>query len=110
MKAFVKAIEYYLPDGILDNDELARDFPEWNAEKIETKTGIRQRHMAAHGECASDMAVAAAKKILASGACQPEEIDYILLCTQSPDYILPTTACVLQQRLGLFGAGECLAW
>lgn len=101
MKAFIKAIEYYLPDGILDNEELARDFPEWNAEKIETKTGIRQRHMAAQGECASDMAVAAAKKILASGACQPEDIDYILLCTQSPDYFLPTTACVLQQRLGL---------
>lgn len=101
MKAFIKAIEYYLPDGILDNAQLARDFPEWDAEKIEAKTGIRQRHMAAPGECASDMAVAAAEKLFASGACRPGDIDYVLLCTQSPDYFLPTTACVLQQRLGL---------
>lgn len=101
MKAFIKAIEYYLPDGILDNEQLAQDFPEWDAGKIEAKTGIRRRHLAATGECASDMAVVAVEKLFASGACQPAEIDYILLCTQSPDYFLPTTACILQQRLGI---------
>lgn len=101
MKAFIKAVEYHLPEGILDNDQLAREFSEWTAEKIEAKTGIQCRHIAGAGECASDLAVAAAEKLFAAGACQPGDIDYVLLCTQSPDYTLPTTACLLQQRLGL---------
>jgi len=99
--AAIQAIEYYLPEGALTNQELALAFPEWSLEKIADKTGIVQRHLAAPDECASDLAVAAARKLFASGACKPEEIDFILLCTQSPDYFLPTTACILQDRLGL---------
>lgn len=101
MQAAVRAIEYALPEGILDNDTLAAEFPGWTADKIESKIGVRQRHIAAPGECASDLAVAAARKLFAAGACKPEEIDYVLLCTQSPDYLLPTTACLVQARLGL---------
>ena len=52
-------------------------------------------------QCSSDLAVAAALKLFESGACRPDEIDFILLCTQSPDYFLPTTACLIQQRLGI---------
>src|SRR5207248_11714970 len=63
--------------------------------------GILQRHLAAPEECASDLAVVAARKLFASGACAPEQVDFLLLCTQSPDYFLPTTACILQDRLGL---------
>jgi 3-oxoacyl-[acyl-carrier-protein] synthase-3 len=99
--AAIRAVEYHLPEGALSNEELARAFPEWSLEKIAEKTGIVRRHLAGPGECASDLAAAAARKLFASGACRPDEVDFLLLCTQSPDYFLPTTACVLQDRLGL---------
>jgi len=99
--AAVRAVEYYLPEGVLTNDELARALPGWPAGKIADKTGIVERRIAAAGECASDLAVAAARKLFAVGACRPEEVDFLLFCTQSPDYFLPTTACLLQDRLGL---------
>ena len=101
MTAILKAIEYHLPAEVLDNQRLAVDFPEWNMARIEAKLGIRARHIAADGECSSDLGVQAAEKLFAQGVCRPEEIDYLLLCTQSPDYFLPTTACLMQDRLGI---------
>ena len=101
MKAVIKAIEYYLPERVLSTADLAAEYPEWSVEKIESKTGIHERHIAAPGECSSDLAVAAAEKLFASGVCQASGIDYVLLCTQSPDYFLPTTACLVQDRLGI---------
>ena len=95
------AIEYYLPERIETNDDLAREFPEWRMDKIGKKTGIYQRHCAAPDECASDFAVYAAEKLFSSGVCRPEDVDYVLFCTQTPDYILPTTACLIQHRLGV---------
>jgi 3-oxoacyl-[acyl-carrier-protein] synthase-3 len=101
MKAFLKAVEYHQPAGRLDNAQLAQEFTDWTAEKIEAKTGITSRAVAGPDECASDLAVAAAQKLFASGSCAPADIDYLLLCTQSPDYFLPSTACLVQHRLGL---------
>lgn len=101
LQAAITAIEYLLPDRTLTSAQLAAEFPEWCVEKIEEKTGIANRHIAADGECASDLAVRAAQRLFESGAAQPAEIDFLLLCTQSPDYFLPTTACLLQHRLGL---------
>jgi 3-oxoacyl-[acyl-carrier-protein] synthase-3 len=101
MKAFIKTIEYYLPETILDNQQLAVEFSDWSAEKIKAKTGIDQRHIVKKDECASDLGVAAARKLLESGVVAAKEVDYLILCTQSPDYFLPTTACLIQNRLGL---------
>ncbi len=101
MQAAVKAIEYVLPEAVLTTEDLAAEFPEWSVQKIDDKTGIRERHIAAPTECSSDLAVAAAQKLFASGACAPQDVDYVLLCTQSPDYFLPTTACLIQHRLGI---------
>lgn len=101
MHGFVKAIEYVLPEHVLSTAELSAEFPEWSVEKIDAKTGIAERHIAAPEECASDLAVRAARKLFESGACQPADIDFVLLCTQSPDYFLPTTACLVQDRLGI---------
>lgn len=101
MPASIQAIVSYLPGAPVTNEHLAQEFPEWSVDRIAAKTGIHQRHFAAAGECASDLAVMAAHKLFRSGIIKPEEIDYILLCTQSPDYLLPTTACLLQQRLNL---------
>ncbi len=104
MTATISAIEYHLPQQVLANEELARVSDMWSPEKIETKTGITERHVASGSECSSDLAVAAAQKLFASGAIQPDEVDFVLLCTQSPDYLLPTTACLVQERLGLSNA------
>ncbi len=101
IRAVIKGIEYHLPEGRLTNSDLATEFPEWSVEKIEQKTGIAERRIVAPDECSSDLAIAAAKKLFATGACKPAEIDFVLLCTQSPDYFLPTTACIIQDRLGI---------
>lgn len=101
MQASIAAIEYYLPKKTVTTEDLSAEFPEWDIARIDAKTGIRVRHVADVDECASDMAVAAAGKLFASGACGPEAVDYILLCTQSPDHFLPTTACLVQDRLGI---------
>ncbi len=101
LKAAVQTIEYYFPDKVLTNNQLATEFPDWTTEKIEEKTGITARHIAREEECSSDLGVAAAQKFFASGICQPKDIDYLLVCTQTPDYFLPTTACLIQDRLGI---------
>lgn len=101
MNASIQGIESYLPANVVTNADLAKRFPDWSVDRIAEKTGIEQRHIAAADEYASDLAFEAAQKLFASGVCAPAEIDYILLCTQSPDYALPTTACLLQQRLGI---------
>jgi 3-oxoacyl-[acyl-carrier-protein] synthase III len=101
MKAQIQGIDYYLPERILDNEALARIFPEWTAKQIEAKTGVLRRHLAAPDETATDMAVKAAQKLLSKGVCNCEEIDFVIFCTQSPDYFLPTSACLIQKRLGL---------
>lgn len=99
--AAIRAISSYLPEGKLTNEQLAQEFGDWNASKILEKTGIAIRHIVAPNECASDLGVAAAQKLFGSGVCAPQDIDFLLFCTQSPDYFLPTTACAMQSRLGL---------
>jgi 3-oxoacyl-[acyl-carrier-protein] synthase-3 len=100
-QAAIVAIEYHLPAETVSTERLASEFPEWSVTKIDQKTGISERHIAAEEQCSSDLAVEAARKLFASGACQPKDVDYILFCTQSPDYFLPTTACTIQNRLGI---------
>jgi 3-oxoacyl-[acyl-carrier-protein] synthase-3 len=101
MHASIAAIEYHLPDAVLTSAELANFYPDWSVEKIESTTGIKTMHIAAPGECASDLAVQAARKLFDSGACSPSAIDFVLFCTQSPDYFAPASACVIQDRLGI---------
>ena len=95
-------ISYYLPPTILTNEELEKEYeaPSWTASKIYRKTGIRYRHIA-KDELVSDLAVEAGNKLFVEHGASPSEIDFLLLCTQSPDYYLPTTACIVQDRLGI---------
>lgn len=74
-------------------------FPHWDIPQIADKTGIEQRFIAEHGETAADLAVKAATKLFAEQSIDPSSIDFVLLCTQTPDYPLPTTACLVQDRL-----------
>lgn len=99
MGSVINNIEIYLPTKTLSNEELAVMFPEWTAEKIGEKIGIKKRHISANNETALDMAVKASEKLMTPEL--KERIDFVLLCTQSPDYFLPTSACMLQDRLGL---------
>jgi 3-oxoacyl-[acyl-carrier-protein] synthase-3 len=101
VRAAVRAIEYHLPEATLTNEALAQLYPDWSASKIENKTGILQRHVSGPDETAGDLGILAARKLFASGACAPQDIDFILFCTQSPDYFLPTTACLMQDALGI---------
>lgn len=88
----IKSIEFYVPHNKVYND------PE---SKLTQKIGIYSRHIAREDEFASDLACEAAKKLFDSNVCKPEEIEFLLYCTQSPDHYLPTTACLIQHRIGL---------
>lgn len=101
MKAYIKGISYYLPEKVLTNEQLTELFPEWSVEKVASKVGISQRHISADDETSGDMAVKAAENLFREYNIKPSEIDFILLCTQSPDYFLPGTACLIQERLGI---------
>ncbi len=101
MKAFINSVAYYLPNEVLTNEDLIKVFPEWNVEKVTDKVGVNQRHIASVDETAGDMAVKAAEKLFEEFSVDVSTIDFILLCTQSPDYFLPTTACLIQDKLGI---------
>ncbi len=94
-------IAVHLPERVETNAQLKAAFPGWDMDLIYEKTGIGQRHIAAEGECASDLATAAATRLFRDHDIDPQSVDFLLLCTQTPDYPLPTTACLLQSRLGL---------
>ena len=99
--AIIHSIATHTPEGVLTNDDLAARFRNWTAAEILEKTGIQERHIAAPEECASDLAFGAAKKLIDSQRLDPSAVEALLFCTQTPDYYLPPTACILQDRLGL---------
>src|SRR2546430_3160998 len=99
--AVIQALEHYLPLARVTNDELAALYPGWTAKKILEKTGIQTRAVVARGETASDLAVCAVEKLIARTGLDRSRVDLFVYCTQSPDYFLPTTACLLQDRLDL---------
>jgi 3-oxoacyl-[acyl-carrier-protein] synthase-3 len=100
-RAVIRAIASYLPDQVLTNEQLAQEFDGVDPEKVLAKTGISSRRISGENECASDLGVAAAKRLLELGLIAKAEIDFLIVCTQTPDYFLPTTACLVQDRLGL---------
>ena len=99
--AAIGPITVHLPERVETSDHLRLEHPDWEVGEIESRTGIRSRHIAAPDECSSDLAFAAAEKLFERHGIDRSSIDYLLFCTQTPDYSLPTTACLLQQRLGL---------
>ncbi len=107
MKIKLERTEYYLPPRKENGSDLKKDNPDWRIEDIEKKTGILVRHIAEQNQTAADLAMFAAEKLFSSGLSR-KEIDFLILVTQSPDYVLPTTACILQDRLGL--QKSCMAF
>jgi 3-oxoacyl-[acyl-carrier-protein] synthase-3 len=99
--AAIGPIAVYLPPRVETNAQLQAEHPEWDMELIASKTGVYARHIADPNECSSDLAVAAAERLFAEFGIDRDSIDFLLLCTQTPDYPLPTTACLVQERLRL---------
>ncbi len=93
---------FFLPSEALSNDSIASDYndPKWSATKIYRKTGIRSRHVV-KDELVSDLAVGAAERLFQEYGIDRNSVDFLLLCTQSPDFFLPSTSCIVQHRLGL---------
>jgi len=107
MKVKISSISYHLPERVEGEDELKSDNPDWDMPKIIEKTGIYKRRIASEGETAVDLAFEAANKLFSADP-RREEIDLLILVTQSPDYVLPPSACILQGRLGL--SQNCMAF
>lgn len=94
-------IEYSLPELLLTNSDLVNLYPCWTEEKIFAKTGVAVRHIAADGESALDLGVRAAQRLFSKCGVDASDIDFLFLCTQSSEYALPSSACLLQNRLGI---------
>ena len=100
-KATILGVSSYLPANRLTNEQLAIEYPGWSVDKIFEKTGIKSRPIASKDDSCSSMAIEASKRLFEKLNIEPSSIDYVLLCTQSPDYKLPTTACIVQHKLGI---------
>ena len=99
--ASIGPIALHFPEKVESIETLREEFPRWNLDLIQQKTGIYQRHIASDDEFASDLGVAAAEKLIEQYDIDRSTIDFLLFCTQTPDCPLPTTSCLMQQRLGL---------
>jgi 3-oxoacyl-[acyl-carrier-protein] synthase-3 len=105
MKAVIKAIDYYVPEKRMSNDDFT-SFLDTSDEWIYSHTGIKNRHIAKDEEATSDLAMEAAKKALEKAKISPEELDLILVATVTGDFIgFPSTACIIQDRLHAEKAG-----
>jgi len=107
MKVDIEMIEYYLPERVEDNDLLEKENPDWRMSDLVKKTGVLKRYISDKNQTSVDMAVIAAEKIFQNGVDR-HEIDFVVLVTQSPDYLLPTSACLIQDKLNL--KKECMAF
>ena len=99
--AFIAAIEYVLPKRRITNAELAQLHPQWKMEQVALRSGVENRYWSNPDETALDLGEQACRKLFTRTGFRTEQINAILFCTQSPDYIMPPNACLLQHRLGL---------
>jgi 3-oxoacyl-[acyl-carrier-protein] synthase III len=100
MKTCVSKLAYYLPSRVITNDYLSEKCGV-DRQFLEEKVGIKERHVAAPDETTSGMAVQACRALLKDANMDSQAIDLLILCTQNPDYRLPTTACLVHRELGL---------
>jgi 3-oxoacyl-[acyl-carrier-protein] synthase III len=98
----------FLPERVVTNDDLAAELATRGIETSDTwiteRTGIRQRHLAERGVTTSDLAAEAARRALADAGVQADELDLIIVATSTPDFVFPSTACLVQAKLGNKGA------
>ncbi len=103
VRAKISALATYVPPRILSNSDLEK-MVETSDEWITSRTGVRERHIVDKGTATSDLAVAAAQKALAERGLTPNDVEAIVVGTVTPDMLFPSTACVVQHKLGAKGA------
>lgn len=101
MRIKIEAIEYYLPAKIVSNEDLKVENPSWDINLLESRLGVAKRHIADNNETALDLALQACKKLFAKNKDIKSQIDSIIFCTESPDYIFPPNSCILHKMLEL---------
>ena len=101
MSIKIYAIDYYLPKNVVTNSDLEKENPNWDLDSVAKKTGVLERHIARNDETALDLAVEACRKLFDQNNDAVQNIDAVIFCTQSPDYIMPPNSYLLQKRLGL---------
>lgn len=101
MSIGISGISYALPSGQLTHEELQERFGHKEMDKLIKNTGILNRRVCLNNECASDLAFNAAKKLIDKNNIDSTSIDLVIFSSQMPDYLMPTTACILQDRLGI---------
>jgi len=99
MSLIIKSIEYYLPETIVTNEDLQKENPDWNLEKVTERSGVFQRHISGENETAYDLSVKACDQLFQTN--DKNDIDGIIYCTQSPDYIMPSNSFILHNYLNL---------
>ncbi len=97
----IEAIECAFPARCLTNQELKQAYPDWDFERLEKRTGVFTRYVAADNETALDFAVQACEQLAQQERLRPDEIDAVIFCTQSPDHIMPPNSCILHGKLRL---------
>lgn len=101
MNAAIQDVAIALPDRVISNEEICEGIGGWTPAKIEKKLGIVSRHVLGPDETPVDLAVASAEALFEKNPSFRAKVDYLIFCTQSPDFLLPTSACLIQDRLGL---------
>ncbi|MCP4704349.1 MAG: ketoacyl-ACP synthase III [candidate division Zixibacteria bacterium] len=104
MNSRISGIGSYVPKRLLTNSDLAK-IVDTNDEWIVSRTGIKERHICEKDEASSDMASEAGKRAMESAGVKPEEIDFLITGTVTPDYRCPSASCIIQEKLGLINAG-----
>jgi len=104
----LQALSTALPEMILTNEDLREQYPEWDFPRLENRTGVYARHVAAPGETALDLALKACEMLADDDKLDPGSIDAVLFCTESPDYLIPGNAGLVQSALGLGNDIFCL--
>jgi 3-oxoacyl-[acyl-carrier-protein] synthase III len=99
MSLIIKSIQYYLPDNIVTNEDIQKENPDWNLDKVSEKSGVYQRCIARENETAFDLSVKACDKLFQKN--DKKDIDGIIYCTQSPDYIMPSNSFLLHNYFNL---------
>lgn len=97
MGLIIEHIEYYLPEKVITNENLALENPDWNIEKIEEKSGVKSRHIAETDQTALDLAIKSIEKLFSTSSISKDQIDAIIFCTQSPDYIMPSNSFLIHK-------------
>ena len=100
-QAQISQIACHFPEKVLGNEELAELYSGWTAQSIEEKLGVRTRPIAGEDETSADLAVLAAEELFERGDCSARDIDFVIFCTEEPDYLIPPSACLIQDRLGI---------